>query len=368
MPTFDDAWWVRVLAGPQGELHAANSDERYIVLPRPSDPRVVVDRSSPPAVRDALERFVASRTENSTVRTLAGRGSSLLTKTRGSWSVAPAPSCKTLRAHLSDVLGQEVRLSVAVGPPRPNRKPVIRCYSDTGLLAVAKLGPDPHTTTLVSNESRWLRTLAEEPLGGVHTPTLLHEGNFGESALLVMAAMDLETDLGVNFSDVPLSVVAEFSDRHRVAGGLRESTWWLELSGRLDRPELAPVLAQIRRVQNDPHFDSLATSAWHGDWSPWNMGRAPGGQLFVWDWERTTLGVPVGFDPLHLHFQYGSGLDAADDDLRALHVPDDHWNLVKRLYLFEVCARHADADILEGELHSHALDALSELESSGRTR
>jgi len=366
MPTLDELWWVRVLAGPGGELHSTNTNERYIALPRPSDPRVVVDCSSSTAVRDAVERFVASRTDNSLVRTLAGRSSELLTKTKRAWSVASSPSNNTLRVHLSEVLGQEVRLSVAVGPPRPNRKPVIRCYRDTNLIAVAKLGPDPHTATMVSNESHWLRTLAEDPLAGVQTPALLHEGTFGDSALLVMSAMDLQSDLGLEFSDVPLSVVREFSDRHRGNGGLRESSWWLELSDRLDRPELSSVVEQARRSEDSALFDEVEVSAWHGDWSPWNMGKSSNGELFVWDWERTTIGVPVGFDLLHLHFQYGSGLDGADDDLRELDVPDTHHDLLKQLYLFEVCARLADADVLGGDLLTHAIDALREVDASGQ--
>ncbi len=372
MPTLDESWWVRVLAGPGGELHSTNTNERYIALPRPGNPRVVVDCSSSTAVRDAVERFVASRTDNSMVRTLAGRSSALLTKTKSAWSVAPAPSNntappnKTLREHLCEVLGQEVRLSVAVGPPRPNRKPVIRCYHDTDLIAVAKLGPDLHTAAMVSNESHWLSALAEDPLVGVQTPAFLHEGTFGESTLLVMAAMDLESDLGLKFSDVPLSVVQEFSDRHRGNDGLRESRWWLELFDRLDRPELSSVVEQARRCQDAPLLDELEISAWHGDWSPWNMGKSSSGELFVWDWERTTIGVPVGFDLLHLHFQYGSGLDGADHDLRELNVPDAHHDLLKQLYLFEVCARLADAGVFNGERHTHAIDALRELDASGQ--
>ncbi len=364
MTDIDESWWVRVLAGPGGDLHAATADERYVALPRSSDPRVVVDSSSRLAVRDAVERFVASRTENSMLRMVAGRGAPLVAKTKSAWSVTPSASNDTLRAHLSEVLGEHVRLAVAVGPPRPNRKPVVRCYNETELIAVAKLGPDPHTASMVSNESHWLRTLESEPLAGVSTPRLLHAGEFGDSNLLVMSAMDLKSDLGLAFADVPLSVVRELCERHR-SGPLRESSWWSALLDRLDRPALAAIAEQARSTQVDPRFDQLETSAWHGDWSPWNMGTSTSGELYVWDWERTTIGVPVGFDLLHLHYQYGAGLAAADDDLRSLDVPDIQHELVKRLYLFEVCARHADADALHGDRHVRAVEALERLQSSG---
>ncbi len=365
MVDLDESWWVRVLAGPGGDLHASTSDERYVALPRSSDPRVVVDSSSSLAVRDAVERFVGSRTENSMLRMVAGRGASIVGKTKRAWSIAPSASNNTLRAHLSGVLGEQVRLAVAVGPPRPNRKPVVRCYNETELIAVAKLGPDPHTASMVSNESHWLRTLESDPLQGVRTPRLLHAGEFGDSTLLVMSAMDLKSDLGVEFSDVPLSVVRELCARHR-SGPLRTSSWWSALLDRLDRPELAAIAEQARSTQIDPRFDQLETSAWHGDWSPWNMGISTSDELFVWDWERTTIGVPVGFDLLHLHYQYGAGLDAADEDLRSLEVPDPHHALVKSLYLFEVCARHADADAVHSDRQARAVEALERLQASGR--
>jgi hypothetical protein len=46
----------------------------------------------------------------------------------------------------------------------------------------------------------------------------------------------------------------------------------------------------------------LTFGAWHGDWAPWNMASLDD-RLLVWDWERFTPGVPVGFDALHHDLQ-----------------------------------------------------------------
>lgn len=368
MRPLDEGWWKRVLAGAGGELHAESSDERYVVLPRAADPRVVVDTMSPQAVRDAVQRFASSRTQNKAVRTVAGVTSRVFTKTKGSWAIAPPIDGVTLREHLSTVIGEPVRLSIAVGPPRPNRKPVIRCYGERGLVAVAKLGPSPHTAEMVDNEARWLTALDSSPLDGVTTPRLLHSGSYAGSALLVMDALDLDSDLGLDFGQVPLAVVRELTDRYRGDERLIDTQWWHDLGRRLERPELGLVVAQVAGVQLDPRFNDIEISAWHGDWSPWNMGRTPAGDLCIWDWERSMVGVPVGFDVLHLHFQYGEGLDGAGGDLRGLGVPDSHHSLVKRLYLFEVCARHADADALAGDRYARAMQALAELGQSGVVR
>lgn len=364
MRTPDDSWWTQVLAGPGGDLTAADSDERYVVLPSTKAPRVVVDRSSPLAVRDAVERFASARTQSRLVRSAVGAGAQLLAKSKGSWAVRAPRGSETLCEHLSAILGESVRLSVAVGPPRPNRKPVVRCYGEAGLVAVAKLGPSPHTAEMVGNEARWLGVMASQPLTGVTVPTVLHSGSFGGSALLVMSALDLVSDLGMAFEDVPLPVVRELSDRYLGEETLMDTPWWRDLGRRVGKPGSSAARATIAESQQDPLFNEIRVSAWHGDWSPWNMGRSTAGDLCIWDWERSMIGVPVGFDVLHLHFHYGSGLDSADADLRIVGVPDAHHQLLKRLYLVEILARHADAAALSGQRYDAVLSALHDLGGS----
>lgn len=362
MVAVDESWWTRVLAGPEGDLHAVDAEEGYVVLPRPSDPRVVVDRASSLAVRDAVERFVASRTDNSAVRRVAGFGSTLLSKSSPRWTVSSNNVEGTLRTHLSEIVGEDVRLAIAVGPPRANRKPVIRCYGERGVVAVAKLGPDPHTSTMVVNEAHWLGVLAQEPLPGVLTPPLLHSGEYAGASLLVMGAMDLRSDLGVPVTDVPLSVVRDLTSRHLDNGAVVTDTpWWGQLNERLVSAQGDALVAEAVRVGQHQMIGELAVSAWHGDWSPWNMGLSPSGALYVWDWERATVGVPTGFDLLHLHYQYGSGLSGADADLDRLGISIKHHNLIKRLYLLEVCAREADAGGLDGARLVRAFDELTQL-------
>lgn len=353
MTVADDSWWTRVLAGPGGDLRAAEGSERYLVLPTSKSPRVVVDRSNHLALRDAVERFVESRTTSAAVRRMVGRTSSVVATIGATWAVAPSVGGQTLRQHLSDVIGEPVQLSVAVGPPRPNQKPVVRCYGERGLLAVAKLGPDPHTQAMVQNEAHWLDVLGKDPLDGVETPHLLHAGDYGHSALLVMGALDLESDLGLTFDEVPSAVIRELSDRFGSGQSLAESSWWLELTARLDGS--TSLLGSVDEARGHPLLADVMVSAWHGDWSPWNMGVSSSGGLCVWDWERAAVGVPRGFDLVHQHYQYGSGLDAADGDLADLGVPAAQHELVKWLYLLEVCARHVEAGSLGTERHQQVL-------------
>jgi hypothetical protein len=55
----------------------------------------------------------------------------------------------------------------------------------------------------------------------------------------------------------------------------------------------------------------------HGDWAAQNMATV-GGRLYVWDWERSADGVPLGLDAIHFVFQ--SELRRRRDVLRASRV------------------------------------------------
>jgi hypothetical protein len=94
-------------------------------------------------------------------------------------------------------------------------------------------------------------------------------------------------------------------------GGLRREpltagSYWQRLAGRLaaadegaQRDALLGALDTLSARAGDAR---LALGSWHGDWTPWNMASTSGG-LLVWDWERFTDGVPLGFDALHYKLQ-----------------------------------------------------------------
>ena len=364
MVDVDEQWWRTVLAGPDGTLQTDapaepdGSPERYRVLPRPSDPRVLVDLDSSRAMGDAVDRMVSSRAPAAIAGGLASGVSSLASLRKADWAVSSSDELGTLRELLSEVIERRVRISVSVGPPRPNRKPVVRCYAGEELVAVAKLGPDPHTEAMVQNEAHWLGHLMEHPLDGVVTPGRIHSGTYGPSALLVMEPLDLVDDLGVSLSEMPMSTLQSFvADRIDPSTTVLESEWWLALSGRLG-DQLAILAPYVDKLAASGLIDELEVSAWHGDWSPWNTGRTTSGDIAIWDWERTAVGVPTGFDLLHLHYQYGSGLDGATLGLAEFGIATSHHKILQALYLLELCARHAEADACETERHERVLESL----------
>ena len=119
----------------------------------------------------------------------------------------------------------------------------------------------------------------------------------------------------------------------------------------------------------------LTFGAWHGDWAPWNM-RPLADRLLVWDWERFTIGVPVGFDALHYDLQQristqSDGADAVRQTLAAAPGPAravrGHQPAAVRvtalLYLVDLAARYltdrqAEAGARLGVLGSWLLPVL----------
>jgi hypothetical protein len=94
----------------------------------------------------------------------------------------------------------------------------------------------------------------------------------------------------------------------------------------------------------------LRHSAWHGDWTPWNLVRTRTA-VRAWDWERFAEGVPVGLDALHYRASLHSGRqpwDAVLDEVTrdaarttaVVGVPEREAGPVALLYLAELCRRY----------------------------
>ena len=66
---------------------------------------------------------------------------------------------------------------------------------------------------------------------------------------------------------------------------------------------MAAALARIRDKVESWHASAeLDFGLMHGDWAPWNMA-STGSSLAVWDWERSRIRGPIGFDGLFFCFQ-----------------------------------------------------------------
>jgi hypothetical protein len=296
-------------AGPRARGPAADSE--FILLLGMRRPRLLIP-VAPRAAAAALRGYgepgshgVRMGTRALSLALASGLAASAL---RSRIRVHAPPGADTVESYLRNALGRHVLVSMYLGPPRANRKPVLQLLTPAGQPAgFAKIGTSPLARALVHAERDALIRLASAGLSDVTVPRVLHYGEWRDVNVLVISA------LPVWQRRQPVTaarLAAAMSSVAGVGGVQREplasGSYWQRLGDRLaatdesaERDALQGALATLATRAGDTPLD---LGSWHGDWTPWNMASTSSG-LLVWDWERFTSGVPLGFDALHYQLQ-----------------------------------------------------------------
>jgi len=293
---------------PAGD--GASTGTEYLMVPDNRRPRLLVPAHDRRLAAAAVARYAEPQTRlarfkrNAVVAALRTGASVALLRDR----IRTAGGSDNIETYLRQVLGAELHLSVHIGPARANRKPVIQLLTADGeTVAFAKLGTNELTRRLVLAEAAALTVLGSCRLDETKVPAVLHTGRWRGYEVLVQAA------LPVWLPRVPLDaqLCARAMREIAVSCGvsttsLVRSRYWSTLGSRLaavaEHPDGYQLGRAARRIGTAAGDLVLDFGAWHGDWAPWNM-RPVAGRLLVWDWERFTADVPLGFDALHLDLQ-----------------------------------------------------------------
>ena len=231
------------------------------------------------------------------------------TVVRGRIRVSEPAHADNIEAYLRGAISRELRMSMFLGKPRANRKPVLQLLSPAGEpVAYAKIGINPLTRHLVRTEHDALIRLGRAGLTQLKAPPVLHYGEWHGLDVLVIGALPA----WLRSRPAPaVRLAAAMSEVARLDGlrqaSLTSSTYLRQLRGQLagaDEGGSRTALQQALDVVESLAGDTVLTfGAWHGDWSPWNMATTRDGML-VWDWERFGSDAPLGFDALH-HWMQG---------------------------------------------------------------
>jgi hypothetical protein len=314
---------------------AATTLADLAALPSREHPRVLVPARSRRSAAAALRQFNQGMTGAARARKLLAStatlaGAARLEKRRLIVTASPGPhdgaSLRDALAAAIDV--PEVRIAVFIGSARPNRKPVLQLTAPDGrVVGYAKVAWSDLTRRLIANEADALRSLEGSPVPGLGTPIVRAEIAWrGLRVLITSAGAHPWWRRGaVGLRPSPEVVAAVGAVEPPVRAPLAH----LPFSTRL-RSRIRPLPPELRQIADDA-LDGIVNNGaerrvlagrWHGDWSPWNMHRTRRG-WFVWDWERSETGVPVGLDTVHhaflwtLHLTGWSGDAAAQAALRA---------------------------------------------------
>jgi len=334
----------------------------YVVVPDARRPRLLVPTRSRRVAAAAVRRYAEPQ---SRIARLKRDAVIAALRTPGAASVLLrhrvricGPADVTIDGYLRQALGTDLVVSVHIGPARANRKPVLQLIDPDGeTLGFAKLGTGPLTRRLVRAETTALNALSSHVgLRDVTVPRVLHSGEWRGHQVLV------QSPLPVWRPRAPLTAGRLTAAMREVAGccgtsrsWLATSPYWAELRDRLDavadRREGATLGTAARSLVERGGDVDLRYGAWHGDWSPWNMATLAD-TLLVWDWERFTTGVPLGFDAVHYELQRriqstsdaGAAVEAtlavAPALLKPFEVTGSAARLTALLYLVDLAARY----------------------------
>jgi hypothetical protein len=324
-PDAGSAGWLAQLLNPSGTV-GPKPHEQYALLPNARDVRVIVPLTSRRAGERVLRQTAHSR---GLARSVLGWAVGLgLTPLVGGRLTVPArdeDGNPSLATWLGELLGiADISIGITLGAPRPNRKPVISMVTPDGTVhAYAKLAWSPLTNDLVRNEATWLDWVQRRRPEGIVAPELITIDTWRDhNVLLTRPLADLPTVPGGIAEADTVGAIAGLVTP--TAGPVVGSPWWQGLEQR------AADRASAGHTESRAVLDGLAhrldgTSwrfgAWHGDYTPWNARLTKVG-VQVWDWERASFPVPVGFDAAHASFQIAhigsrrdvhSSADAATD-------------------------------------------------------
>jgi hypothetical protein len=345
-----------------GQAAPGSSPTEFLLVPNETRPVLLVPRRPRRATAAALRHYKASAVGG---RRLAFRGLAAAAQL-GLGDALPhritvgptgdGPEADVL-AYLRKVLDQDLVVSLRVGPPRANRKPVLELLSPRGeVLGFAKVGITSLTRELVRAEAAALNVLQGSGLTRLQVPRLLHHGQWREHEVMVQTPLS-GSGRAVSRAMLTSAMVEVATTAGVTTQVVGQSDYWRTLRSRLegcaDREPAAALLRVMDDLQATADVTSLAFGSWHGDWTPWNMASS-GDQVLAWDWERFESGVPVGYDALHHQLQgeverNGAGgaqsateaaLFTAPMTLGPLGVRPGFAVFVAALYLIEIATRY----------------------------
>ncbi len=292
-----------------GATHSPGSE--FLLIPGENRPPLLVP-ASPRLAAAAVRHYRAPRSLVARMTSKAlrfglasGLGASMV---RGRVRVYEPAEADTIETYLRAALSREVRLSMFLGPPRANRKPVLQLLAPDGeAIGFAKVSINPLTRDLVRAEHAALTQLSQARLTEITVPPVLHHGQWRGQEVLVLSTLPVwlrRTPPAVGQLAAAMREVASVGGLS--SGPLAGSGYAKRLTARLadadGSPERTALLEALSTLTTRAGDRDLGYGAWHGDWSPWNMASTRSGFL-VWDWERFAVGVPVGFDALHYWVQ-----------------------------------------------------------------
>ena len=210
----------------------------------------------------------------------------------------------TIDGFLSEIVGEPVRVGISQPTKyRANRKALMVVVDTRGrAVAYCKVATIAFTKELLAREAATLTELSMQNFEHLTVPSLLWTGELGGLTLMLVGALRPRL-LPIRTRDIGLvAAMSEFAHSARESPTkLIDSPWWNHTKSVVDASsgECGDLLRCVAGgIEARFGTEAFPLGRWHGDWTRWNMGYSRD-QMLLWDFERSEVGVPVGFDAVH---------------------------------------------------------------------
>lgn len=209
--------------------------------------------------------------------------------------------------------------SIFLGTPSVHQKTTIQIFKGNKIFGYAKLSENREVAQLFNHEFNLLSKLHKSGIRNIPRP--LFYGEIEEGKYLFI--QDTKKTRGVKspnqWTSLHENFLRELKDKTVSDIPFEETDFFNSLNylkeniGRLPGENGEVLIPILKRIINELEGKTIPVSAYHADFTPWNMFVVKG-QLYVFDWEYASLSYPSDLDKYHFYIQqliHVEHLDAA---------------------------------------------------------
>lgn len=249
------------------------------------------------------------------------------------------PISPSLDRRFRELFGEnDLEYAVFNGTPCAHQKQTVQVYSGSNILGYCKISSNPEIASLFLHERDYLQWLSDCKLSGVPRCLTCEQLPTGEWIFVQSTVKTMRSKTEHALGPRQLSFLELLHSKTAVRCSFQDSDLYrslLRIDNCIDRFESDEqmVIRQgcdwVRQYYSSN--DTQLFSAYHSDFTPWNMF-VEDGQLFVFDWEYATRTSLPYLDLIHYLFQsciFERHADA-EEIYRCLMV--EHKNLLNQYF------------------------------------
>ena len=258
-------------------------------------------------------------------------------------------NCKLQRVLEKTFNANDLEFAVFCGTPSVHQKITMQISKGNHILGYCKISDNEDIATLFDKEAQLLKSMRDKGIANI--PECLFCGNLPDGSTLFVqsTAKTLDSKVVHEWGDIHTRFITdmriatiqtlrfEHSDYFHTIETLREHIEWLPAMA-----DKSVVERAIRDIYNRWQGKEVTFSAYHADFTPWNMF-VDKGELFVFDWEYAKMTYPPMLDRYHFFTQTAifERHWTSQDIIRYIGSNEGKWINADnyKAYLIEIIAR-----------------------------